>query len=155
MTTGTVISINITEAEGQPMNSIQEVHAVPGMGLEGDRYFYQTGKYSDKHGAGRQVTLIEIEAVEALKREEGIDLPPGDARRNIVTRGVPLNHLVGIKFRVGEVTLQGVRLAEPCGHLAVLTQLKVEPALVHRGGLRADILTDGVIRVGDVVQALD
>jgi MOSC domain-containing protein YiiM len=155
MWTGTVLSINITTAEGQPMNPVQEAHAVPGMGLEGDRYFYQTGKYSDKHGPGRQVTLIEVEAIEAVNREEGIDLPPGDARRNLVTRGVPLNHLVGKKFRVGEVILQGVRLAEPCGHLAALTQPKVEPALTHRGGLRADILTNGVIRVGDVVQGLD
>jgi len=149
---GSVVSIHITSSEGQPMYSLQKVQAVPSMGLEGDRYFYQTGKYSDKHGPGRQVTLIEIEAIEALKREEGIDLHPGDARRNIVTRGVPLNHLVGKEFRVGEVILQGVRLAEPCGHLAALTQSKVEPALVHRGGLRADIVIGGVIRVEDVVE---
>ncbi len=154
MCKGNVVSINITSAEGQAMHSLTEAHAVPGMGLEGDRYFYQTGKYSDKHGPGRQVTLIEIEAIEALEREEGIILSPGDARRNIVTRGVPLNHLVGKEFRVGEVTFRGVRLAEPCGHLAGLTQPRVEPALVHRGGLRADILNEGVIRVGDVVQAL-
>jgi MOSC domain-containing protein YiiM len=152
---GNVIPIYITSSESQPMQSVPEVHAVPGMGLEGDRYFYQPGKYPDKHGPGRQVTLIEIEAIEALEREEGILLPAGDARRNIVTRGVPLNHLVGKEFRVGEVTLLGVRLAEPCGHLAALTQPSVEPALIHRGGLRAEILSEGVIRAGDEVQTLD
>jgi MOSC domain-containing protein YiiM len=98
------------------------------------------------------VTLIEIEAIEALERDYGVKLSPGDARRNIVTRGVALNHLVGKEFRVGEVVLRGIRLCEPCQHLVQLTgQEKVLPGLVHRGGLRAQVVKGGVIRVGDAV----
>jgi MOSC domain-containing protein YiiM len=98
------------------------------------------------------VTLIEIEAIEALERDYGVKLSPGDARRNIVTRGVALNHLVGKEFRVGEAVLRGIRLCEPCQHLVRLTgQEKVLPGLVHRGGLRAQVVKGGVIRVGDAV----
>jgi len=134
------------------------VHARPGKGLEGDRYFKEVGTYSGKPGPrgappAREVTLIELEAIEALKRDYGIELDPGDIRRNIVTHGVPLNHLVGREFRVGDVAMRGIRLCEPCAHLEELTRRGVLRALVHRGGLRAQILTDGVIRVGDAVQA--
>jgi MOSC domain-containing protein YiiM len=95
--------------------------------------------------------LIESEAIEALKRDYGIELQPGDSRRNIVTRGVPLNHLVGCEFKIGAVTLRGIELCEPCAHLQKLTQQGVVRGLVHRGGLNAEILTDGLIRPGDAV----
>jgi MOSC domain-containing protein YiiM len=95
--------------------------------------------------------LIELESLEAVAREEGLQLAAGDSRRNIVTQGVPLNHLVGREFRVGQVTLRGVRLCEPCQHLAGLTQARVLPALIHRGGLRAEIINEGDIRVGDII----
>jgi len=108
--------------------------------------------YSKKFGPDREVTLIEIEAIEAMKRDLGIELDPGASRQNIVTRGVPLNHLVGRKFRVGEVTLFGVRLCEPCSHLERLSHPGVREALIHRGGLRAQILADGTIQVGDPVR---
>ncbi|MCI0409312.1 MAG: MOSC domain-containing protein [Acidobacteria bacterium] len=134
------------------MASVNEVHAVPGKGLEGDRYFTQTGTYSKKPRPDREVTLIEIEAIEALAREYKIALEPGAARRNIVTRGVPLNHLVGQEFRVGDVTLRGLRLCEPCAHLERLSHAGVREALIHRGGLRAQILTDGTIRVRDSIR---
>lgn len=133
------------------MASLAEVEALPGKGLAGDRYCEQTGTYSHRAGHEREVTLIEIEAIEALKRDYGIELDPGSSRRNIVTRGVPLNHLVGREFRVGEVTLRGIRLCEPCEHLEALTQRGVIRGLVHRGGLRAQVLTSGLIRVGDAV----
>jgi len=133
------------------MVSVEQVRAVAGQGLEGDRYFNRTGTYSKKSAPDREVTLIEVEAIEALAREYKIALEPGAARRNIVTRGVPLNHVVGRKFRVGEVTLLGVRLCEPCSHLERLSHPGVREALIHRGGLRAQILTDGTIRVGDPV----
>jgi len=149
---GSIVSINICPTKSKPMQSVDEVHAVPGKGLEGDRYFNQEGTFSDKPGEGRQVTLIEIEAIEALKIEQGISLTPGEARRNLVTRGVPLNPLVGKEFKVGDITLKGVRLCEPCDHLARLTKPEVLPALVNRGGLRAEILSEGIIRVGDVVK---
>ena len=95
------------------MKSSNEVRAVAGKGLEGDRYFSQTGTYSNQPGSSRDVTLIEIEAIEALKRDYSIELNPGESRRNIVTRGVPLNHLVGREFKIGEVTLRGTRPREP------------------------------------------
>ena len=142
---GSVDSINITSATGEDMRSVNEVRALAGKGLEGDRYFEHTKPDG-------QVTLIEAGAIEALAQESNVELKPGDARRNIVTRGVALNHLVEQEFRVGEVTLRGIRLCEPCAHLAGLTDQKVLPGLVHRGGLRAQILNDGVIRVGDSVQ---
>lgn len=149
---GEVVSIHIASAAAEPVISVSEVRAVPGKGLEGDRYFKRVGTYSNRPGTGRELTLIEMEAIEALERDAGITLKLGDSRRNIVTRGVPLSHLVGREFRVGEVRLRGVRLCEPCSHLEGLTQRGVLRALVHRGGLRGEILTDGFIRVGDAVQ---
>jgi MOSC domain-containing protein YiiM len=99
------------------------------------------------------VTLIEIEAIEALQRDYRIEMDPGDSRRNIVTRGVPLNHLVGREFKIGAVTLRGTRLCEPCSHLEKLSVKGVQRGLIHRGGLRAEILTSGMIRVGDQINA--
>lgn len=148
---GTVVSIHIAAAAEGPMALVNEVRAAPGKGLEGDRYFSRSGTYSNDPGPGRDVTLIEIEAIEALKRDYGMELPPGESRRNIVTRGVPLNHLVGQEFKVGEVTLRGVDLCEPCSHLERLSRKGVQRGLIHRGGLNAEILTDGMIRVGDAV----
>lgn len=150
---GTVVSIHIaSEAEGR-MVAVTEARAMPGKGLEGDRYFQQTGTYSVKPGPDREVTLIEAEAVEALRRDYGVTLEPGESRRNITTRGVPLNFLVGKEFTVGPVSLRGIRLCEPCGHLEDLTREGTRAGLVHRGGLRAQILTAGVIRAGDLVEA--
>jgi len=149
---GAVVSIHIAAAAEGPMLSVDEVEAIPGKGLSGDRYFHQVGTFS-KPQPDRELTFIEIEAIEALKAETGLELAEGDARRNIVTRGVPLNHLVGREFAVGRVRVRGLKLCEPCAHLASLTQSGVLPGLVHRGGLRAQILNEGVIRAGDVVKA--
>ena len=149
---GTVDSIHIAPAASEPTVSVEHAHAVPGKGLEGDRYFKREGTYSDRHGPDREVTLIEIETIQALERDYKYELSPGDARRNIVTRNVPLNHLVGREFQVGEVTLRGIRLNEPCNHLAGLTDDKVRQGLVHRGGLRAQILTEGTIQPGDEIR---
>jgi len=137
-----IIALQIAEKRG-PMMSRDEVRAVAGRGLEGDRYF------DDRLKPGRQITLIEAEAIEALERDYKVKLEARDARRNVVVRGVALNHLVGREFKIGDVLLRGVRLCEPCEHLAKLTGAAVIPGLVHRGGLRADILTDGTIRIGD------
>ncbi len=152
MSQASVVSINIAKAGGEPMQPLDEARAVAGRGLEGDRYFAKEGTFSDNpNTTGREVTLIESEAIDALERDYGHKLSYGDARRNIVTRGLALNHLVGKEFTVGEVALRGVRLNEPCNHLAQLTDQKVKAGLVHRGGLRAEILNDGVIRVGDTI----
>ena len=147
-----VVSIYIAPAARAPMTAVERARAVPGKGLTGDRYFSQSGTFSNKPGPDRELTLIEIEAIEALKRDYEIALEPGDARRNIVTRGVPLNHLVGREFRVGGVKLRGLRLCEPCSHLEGLTRSGVLRGLVHRGGLRAEVLSEGLIRVGDAVR---
>ena len=151
MSKGTVASIHIASAASAPMVSVAEVRAASGRGLEGDRYYSRAGSYFNEPGPGRAVTLIEIEAIEALKRDYGIELSPGESRRNIVTRGVALNHLVGREFRVGEVTLRGIGLCEPCSHLEKLSAKGVQRALIHRGGLNAEILIGGVIHIGDAV----
>jgi MOSC domain-containing protein YiiM len=149
---GTVVSIHVASSANEPTVSLNEARLVIGKGIEGDRYFHEKGYYSDRKGAHREVTLIEIEAIEALKRENGIELRPGDVRRNIVTRGVPLNHLVGREFRVGEVILRGIRLCEPCTHLEGLTQKGVLAGLIHRGGLRAQVVKEGTIGVGHPIE---
>jgi len=151
---GQLVSINIAPTEAAPMQSVGRIQANAGEGLLGDRYASKQGSFSKKLGAGRQVTLIEIEAIEALQREGNITLSPADARRNLVTRDVPLNHLVGREFMVGEVILRGIRLCEPCEHLAKLTYPEVLPGLIHRGGLRADILRSGTIQNGDIIEEI-
>lgn len=150
-----VVSIQIAADAEAAMVCVSEVRAVPGRGLEGDRYFNGTGTYSQTPGSGRQVTLIEAEALETLERDYHLKLQPKDSRRNIVTRRVALNHLVGREFRVGEVVLLGTRLCEPCSHLEQLTGRKVSKGLRHRGGLRAEIMAGGMIRAGDLIQESD
>lgn len=152
MPIGKLVAIYMTAETGQPMVEVPQGQAIPGTGLEGDRYASGTGLYSNTPGTGRQVTLIETEALEALNQEENLGLEAIQTRRNLLTQGVPLNHLVEKEFRVGAVLLRGVRLCEPCDYLAGLTQPEVLPGLVHRGGLRADILSSGVIRPGDEIE---
>jgi MOSC domain-containing protein YiiM len=150
-TESTVVSLHIASGGAAPMRSVSEVRTVPGRGIEGDRYFSGLGTYSNDPGTGRHVTLIESEAVEALQRDYDIELPGGLARRNIVTRGVALNHLVGREIKIGEVILRGTRLCDPCAHLEKLTRQGVLRGLIHRGGLRAEIVSGGMIRVGDPI----
>lgn len=134
------------------MQAVDSAHAVPGRGIEGDRYYSKSGTYSRKDGADREITLIESEAIEALQRDYGLRVEPKETRRNVATRGVALNHLVGRRFRVGDAVLRGLRLCEPCGHLEQLSGKPMRAGLVHRGGLRAEILTEGVIRIGDPIE---
>jgi MOSC domain-containing protein YiiM len=148
---GIVVSLYIARDAAVPTESTREVKAVARQGLEGDRYFNGTGHWSKHPGVSREVTLIEIEAIETLEREKNIAIAPGAARRNVVTRGVPLNHLVGREFQIGAVRLRGTRLCEPCAYLEGLTQKGVLAGLIHRGGLRAEIITGGTIRVEDII----
>ena len=148
---GTIVSIHMAPAGGAPMQSVASVTAKPGQGLEGDRYHNKRGTFSAHPGTGRDVTLIEIEAVEALKRDYQVELDAGLARRNLVTRGVALNHLVDRKFKVGAVVLRGMRLCEPCSHMEKLTRKGALRGLIHRGGLRAEIIAGGTIHVGDAI----
>lgn len=150
---GQLIGIFIAERKGRDLHPIESVEAVAGRGLVGDRYFAKEGTYSAKDGPDREVTLIEAEALEGLAREHEITLQPYQSRRNLLTRGVPLNHLVGKTFSVGPVVLRGIRLCEPCGHLEKLTCKGVEKGLIHRGGLRAQIVEGGNLCVGAAITA--
>jgi MOSC domain-containing protein YiiM len=129
--------------------------AVAGHGLEGDRKYRREGLPPKKNSPDREITLIEAEAIEGVGRDYTVALRPIETRRNVVTKGIALNHLVGKRFRVGEVVLEGIRLCEPCEHLESLTRPGVRAALVHRGGLRAQIIEGGVIRVGDPIDTVE
>ena len=147
-TSGRVEAIAVAPAAEAPMALVQQATAVAGRGLEGDRYAVAAGTFSNPHSRGHDLTLIEAEVADDL------GLAPETARRNVVTRGIDLNALVGRRFRVGEAECEGQRLCEPCAHLQRLTEPGILRPLVHRGGLRADILAGGAIRVGDEVRAL-
>lgn len=149
-----VVHIFIARNAGAPMVALQEVSAVEGRGLEGDRYFHQAGTRSGHPGCATEVTLAELEILEALRRDDGIVLDSHDLRRNLITEGVTLSTLVGREFRVGETILRGVMLCEPCAHLERATRRGVLRALVHRAGLRARILAGGTIRAGDPISEL-
>lgn len=149
---GAVVTIHIAAAAAAAMEAREAVTAVAGRGILGDRYHQGEGFYSYHPGPLREISLIEEETLEALARDHELAVAPGATRRNIVTRGVPLNHLVGREFRVGEAVLRGVKLCEPCKHLVDVTgQRGLLPNLIHRGGLHAEIVAGGEIRVGDVV----
>jgi MOSC domain-containing protein YiiM len=148
-----VVAIYLNTGKGEPMTAVDQARAVAGRGLDGNRYYWPVDAPApEKFGPDREITLIEAEAIEALRRDDGIPFELAESRRNVVTRGVPLNHLVGRQFRVGQATLRGIRLCEPCTHLESLTRPGVMKGLIHRGGLRAQIVEDGMIRVGDDVQ---
>ena len=150
---GQLLGIFITPRKGTDLQAIDNVEAVPGSGLVGDRYFDNEGTFSTKECPDREVTLIEAEALAGLAREYDLTLQPAQTRRNLLTRGVPLNHLVGKTFSIGPVVLRGIRLCEPCGHLEKLTCKGVEKGLKHRGGLRAQLVTGGVLEVGAAIAA--
>ncbi|GCE06756.1 MOSC domain-containing protein [Dictyobacter aurantiacus] len=156
MWTGNVISIHIADTVGAPMQALQMVRAVAGKGLEGDRYFKGEGFYSWFTGPLREISLIEAEVLERLERDHHLVLEPGETRRNIITRGVPLGHLIGQTFRVGSALLRGVEICEPCQHLVEVTGKKpLLSTLIHRGGLHAQIIADGVIQIGDAIEPIE
>lgn len=154
MPQGKVESIYIASEKGVPVTPVEQVRAIPGKGLEGDRYFDPKGPHNPAHKPKKETTLIEIESLEALKRDHNLDLTPAESRRNIVTRNVPLNHLVGREFQVGEVTLRGIKLCEPCSYLQNMTRQGILAGLTHRGGLMAQIVSGGTIRTGDNIDRL-
>lgn len=153
---GRVESIAVAERATAPMRLVDQARAIAGRGLEGDRYAAKVGTFTPKDGLGMgyDLTLIEAEVIERLDLPGG-RLEPVDARRNVVTRGIDLNALVGRRFRVGDVECAGRRLCEPCAHLERLTIKGVLRPLIHRGGLRADVLSDGEITTGCVIETID
>ena len=146
---GRVEGIYISGDHGDLPQPVESVRALAGRGLEGNRYFFADAP------AGTALTLIAAEAVEAMEREHGISIEPRESRRNVVTRGIDVNALVGKRSRIGEVECEGVELCEPCTTLEGMTKPGVIKGLAHRGGLNADILSDGAINVGDAVVADD
>ena len=136
MKLGSVVSIQIAQNANDPLTNLQEVNAVAGMGLEGDRYYTRSGTYSKKHDESREATFIEEEALQALGKDYHVEFSGTESRRNFTTRGVALNHLVGKEFRVGQAVFRGIRLCEPCGHLEEVSGKEARKGLIHRGGLR-------------------
>jgi hypothetical protein len=151
---GAVEAIVVAPDAEAPMAAVGAATARAGHGLEGDRYFAGRGTFTNAYGRGHDLTLIEGEVLDALRLPGGA-LAPEDARRNVVTRGIDLNALVGRPFRVGAVECVGRRLCEPCAHLERLTAAVGKPgvlrALIHKGGLRADVVSDGEVRIGDEI----
>jgi MOSC domain-containing protein YiiM len=147
---GRVEGIYIAAEHGELPEPVESVRALTGRGLEGNRYFFEGDAPS-----GTALTLIAAEAVEAMQREHGISIEVREARRNVVTRGIDVNGLVGRRFRVGDVECLGIELCEPCTELQAMTKPGIIKGLAHRGGLNADILSDGAISVGDAVVAVD
>lgn len=153
MPDGRIEHLFITAAMSQPMAAQTAIVARAGKGIEGDRYSLATGTYSKKPEPGRQITLVEAEVLDWLKREHGLTVRPEDCRRNVVTRGIELNPLVGRELMVGPVRVLVHRLCQPCRYIETLLG---QPGLYDRwwdqGGLRCEILDGGTIRVGDTVR---
>ena len=150
---GRVEAIFICPSAGAPMVALQEVAAVAGVGLAGDRYSAGTGFYSDRPRAdgGRELTLIATEMLDEVVALSGIRLEPAESRRNLLTSGIDLNALIGATFTIGEVRCEGIDYCTPCEHLVELTGKDVLRPLVNRGGLRARIVSSGAIRVGTAI----
>lgn len=146
---GTIVEINVSPEYERLPQPVERVKAVAGRGLDGDRYFRSDGEPGLK--PDEEITLIAVEGLEDFESESGIKVTAAESRRQVATRGIDLNALVGRRFRVGELECEGMELCEPCTHLEGLTQPGVLKGLVHRGGLRASILSGGEIAVGDPV----
>ena len=147
-----IFQILVAESPSAPMTCRLEARAVPGRGLEGDRYFFGRGTFSPApQKPDFEITLIEKEKIEAFAQETGLPFTAAQARRNLVTEGVDLNGLVGREFLVGSVRIRGIRLCEPCAYLAKTSFPETLRGLVHKAGLRAQILSEGVIRRGDSI----
>jgi MOSC domain-containing protein YiiM len=152
MTTGRVEAIRIARIAGAPMTAVDRVAAHEGGGLEGDRYHKGSGEWSGSPGPGRGLTLISADTLEQANRDTpGLEIAAVDTRRNIEVRGMNLEDLVGREFTIGTARCVGIRLAEPCTYLEGLVGRPIVKALTHRAGIRADILSDGEIVVGDAI----
>lgn len=147
---GSVKEIFITATSAQPMISVRSVRAFADGGLAGDRFYRES--WNAVQRSDKAVSLIEDEVLELVAGEIGVEAVGILTRRNIVTRGVPLIELLGQEFTVGNVRMRGIRLFEPCGHLVAVTKIPaIFKALEHRSGLKAAVLSDGEIQIGDAV----
>jgi MOSC domain-containing protein YiiM len=152
---GELLHIHAAPQASASMQALSDARLLAGVGIEGDRYATRLGTYSKKHHIDRQVTLIEAETLEALARDHDIELLPYEHRRNLTTRDVPLNYLVGQYFRIGDCVLYGGRLNVPCLYLENLIGKKVFKLLLNRSGLNSRIVVGGVIRTRDRIEWCD
>ena len=151
---GAVAHLHITARAFLPMRAMESLELVAGRGILGDRYMLgvEQGFYSEKPEEGRQVTLFEEEALECIRRDHGIELLPEEHRRNVTTRGVPLTHLVGRRFRLGGCLLEATRLSIPCRHIEEILEKPVFDPMINRSGLNCRILEGGTVRLGDPIR---
>jgi MOSC domain-containing protein YiiM len=149
----TVEAICIAAGDSAAMQAVAEIEAIVGIGLSGDRYAAGTGFYSARptDPGAREVTLFEAEVLDLLQTDHGITLRPDEHRRNLTVRGVRLSELLGQRFSVGDVVLEGVKDCPPCEHLEQLTGKRLLRPLLDRGGLRARVVVGGTLRVGDAI----
>jgi MOSC domain-containing protein YiiM len=152
---GELLHIHVAPTASAAMEELPEAVLVGGVGIEGDRYATGLGTYSKRPHIDRQVTLIEVEVLEAIARDRGIAFAPHEHRRNLTTRGVPLGHLVGQYFRIGDCVLYGGRLNVPCLYLESLLGKKVFKPLINRSGLNSRIVLGGTIRNHDRIEWCD
>jgi Uncharacterized protein conserved in bacteria len=154
---GRVAAIALAERATGEMQTVDHAKVLANRGLEGDRYAAKAGTFTPANDTARgyDLTLIEAEVLDSLTLPDGRTLGYAEARRNVVTRGIDLNVLVGRRFRVGNVECLGQRLCEPCSHLERLTTKGALRGLIHRGGLRADVLSDGVVTTGALIETID
>ncbi len=150
MNQGTLLHIHTSVRTGRPMVSHQKVTVVPGKGIAGDRYFTGSGKYSRSPGV-RDITLFEIETIDALKNESGIELLAKEHRRNLTTEGVVLSALIGQTFTIGEVRFEGVGRCNSCRYLNIMSKKQISVRLADRAGLFCRVVTGGELNVGDPI----
>ena len=152
--TGIVVALFTVDRRAAPMKKVEQLYALAGRGIEGDRYFLGTGTYSKSPEPGRQVTLIKSEVLESLKNKLEINVKPEESRRNILTQGIEINDLIGTEFYVGTVRLRAHRITQPCLYLEkLLDQPGLYKELWDKGGISCEILSDGVIKERDIITA--
>jgi MOSC domain-containing protein YiiM len=147
--------IHIAHEAAKPMLPLREAEIIAGQGISGDRYALKLGYYSHDPKPGRHLTLIEAEVLEDISQQLGGSFSAPDSRRNLTTRGVRLNPLIGKRLRIGAVLLEVIRLCDPCAYLQELVGQPVLKPLVDRGGIRCDVITGGIIRVGDTISVVE
>jgi MOSC domain-containing protein YiiM len=154
---GKIVKLLISKDTQTPMLNVNQIVLEVGKGIFGDRYYNQVGTFSNKGEIepDRDVTLIEIEKIDALNKEHNLEITAEDLRRNIVITNCDLNSLVGKEFQIGEVVLKGLRLCEPCKYLAdKLNEKKTLTEMVHKAGLRAQIIKGGSINLDSQVEVI-
>ena len=152
---GYIAYIHTTTAASKPMIALSQAEVIARQGISGDRYAHHVGYYSANPNPGRHLTMIEVEVIEAIARDQGLPFAPHESRRNITTRGIRLNPLVGKRLCIGAVVVEVIRLCDPCMYLERLVGQPVMQPLIEAGGIRCDVRSGGVIRGGDVIRVLE